>query len=52
MLNDYTQVEDDHLENFNLSFLKLTHKVTNINQFCGRCLMDITPASQAGEYDY
>ena len=31
MLNDFTQVKDDHLETFNLSFLKLINKVTNFN---------------------
>ena len=31
MLNDSTQVEDDHLETINLSFLKLINKVTNFN---------------------
>ena len=31
MLNDFTQVEDDHLETINLSFLKLINKVTNFN---------------------
>ena len=31
MLNNFTQVEDDHLETFNLSFLKLINKVTNFN---------------------
>ena len=31
MLNDSTLVENDHLKTFNLSFLKLTNKVTNFN---------------------
>ena len=51
MYNDWKKVGYDQLRKSNLLFLKLVRKLLILHKFCGRRIMDITPASQAGEYE-